>query len=461
MTRVFLSLLCVSILSVLVLGEIPAHRITTLPGYTGTLPSKQYSGYISVDQKNGRNLHYWFVQSERAPATDPVVLWLNGGPGCSSMDGLVYELGPIVFEVDEVNGNGVPIVKDRPTRWNKIANMIFLEAPAGVGFSYSDTPGDYQTNDQKTAEDNWKFLVEFFTKAYPEFASNPFYISGESYAGIYIPTLANAIVEHNKKGDSKINLKGVLVGNGCVGSEVGVCSSRGDEMRMEYMHKRALFADNLYTKIDKTCDWKNRSLECGHLLSEMGRQVGGVNIYDIYSPCIRSAGSRVPIHKDSVFSHLLNAKPSENGPDWCVGAVTAFTWFNDETVRAALHVGDASKLGAWTVCTGKISYTWSTPSVMPIYHTLLNAGMKVLIYNGDTDACVPINDNEEWTAAMGLSLKEEWRPWIVDSQVAGFVTTYDKGFTFLTVKGAGHMVPQVRPVTAFAMFSRYLNGEPY
>jgi serine carboxypeptidase-like clade 1 len=69
------------------------HLVTHLPGFHGALPSKHYSGYVTVDEGNDRRLFYYLVLSERDPAADPVVLWLNGGPGCSSFDGFVYENG--------------------------------------------------------------------------------------------------------------------------------------------------------------------------------------------------------------------------------------------------------------------------------------------------------------------------------------------------------------------------------
>ncbi|CAE7890522.1 SCPL21 [Symbiodinium sp. KB8] len=100
--------------------------------------------------------------------------------------------------------------------------MLWLEAPAGVGFSYSRTPSDYNTNDTVTADDNFQALLLFF-KGFSEFASNDFYISGESYAGVYIPTLANRIHEGNSNGESNIPLKGILVGNGCTGNSIGTC----------------------------------------------------------------------------------------------------------------------------------------------------------------------------------------------------------------------------------------------
>jgi hypothetical protein len=157
-------------------AAVAADAVDALPGWTDALPSKQYSGYLTVD--GTKHLHYWFVESEGNPSSDPVVLWLNGGPGCSSLDGYLYENGPF-----HVNDTDTTKLYYNEYNWAKKANMLYLEAPAGVGFSYSDDWKDYKTNDNITAADNHKALDAFFA-SFPEYASNDFFITGESYAGL-------------------------------------------------------------------------------------------------------------------------------------------------------------------------------------------------------------------------------------------------------------------------------------
>jgi serine carboxypeptidase-like clade 2 len=91
-----------------------------------------------------------------------------------------------------------------------VSHLLFLESPAGVGFSYSNTTSDYVTGDKKTAEDSYNFLVQFF-QLYPQYANSRFYIAGESYAGHYVPQLAALVLEQNKAASTKINLKGMMV----------------------------------------------------------------------------------------------------------------------------------------------------------------------------------------------------------------------------------------------------------
>ena len=173
-----------------------------IPGLNTPLRSKHYSGFL--DAGKGKKFHYWFVESERDPINDPVVLWLNGGPGCSSLLGFLTEQGPFW-----VNKNDKSKLSENEFRWNKIANMIFLESPAGVGFSHRTDDGSLGTNDDAVADDNHAAITHFFKK-FPQFKKNRFYVTGESYGGIYVPTLSVRILTRSPD----INFKGFAVGNG-------------------------------------------------------------------------------------------------------------------------------------------------------------------------------------------------------------------------------------------------------
>ena len=177
--------------------------IANLPGLTWTANYDQYSGYL--DLANGHHLHYWFVESQNAPSKDPVLLWLNGGPGCSSMDGLFYEHGPFHIYNTDTQPN---LYNNERNAWNNNASVLYLEAPICVGYSYADD-GKCVMNDNTTAQDNYEALLLFFTKKFPEYIANDFFVSGESYAGNYVPLLSYNIINGNaKSGATKINLKG-------------------------------------------------------------------------------------------------------------------------------------------------------------------------------------------------------------------------------------------------------------
>jgi serine carboxypeptidase-like clade 2 len=131
---------------------------------------------------------------------------LLSGPGCSSVGGGAFtELGPFYPRGD---GRGLRLNKKS---WNKVSNLLFVESPAGVGWSYSNTSSDYNTGDAQTANDMYKFLLGWYKK-FPEYRSRGLLLSGESYAGHYIPQLTDVLLTHNEKSNGfKFNIKGVAV----------------------------------------------------------------------------------------------------------------------------------------------------------------------------------------------------------------------------------------------------------
>jgi len=174
--------------------------ITSLPGYNGPKLSMD-SGYITL--ANNHSMFYWLVESQSSPSTDPLVLWLQGGPGCSGLIGLLTENGPFT-----ATNNGQNLTYN-PLSWSKMVNMLYIEAPVGVGFSYSPYP--YVSNDTGTAQDNYNFILEFLNE-FPEYKGRDFWITGESYGGIYIPTLSDLIVS-NSSSQLYSQFKGFMAGN--------------------------------------------------------------------------------------------------------------------------------------------------------------------------------------------------------------------------------------------------------
>ncbi|CAI9535784.1 unnamed protein product [Staurois parvus] len=204
-------LLCAVLLGALLADAAPSDdEIKYLPGLRKQPSFRQFSGYLDVP--GGKHLHYWFVESQKNPSSSPLVLWMNGGPGCSSLDGLLTEHGPFLIQPDGVS------LEYNSYSWNKIANVLYLEAPAGVGFSYSDDK-NYKTNDTEVAHNNYLALKKFYT-LFPEYSANDLYITGESYGGVYVPSLAVQVSQ-----DSTINLKGIAVGNGLSSYEINDNSS--------------------------------------------------------------------------------------------------------------------------------------------------------------------------------------------------------------------------------------------
>jgi serine carboxypeptidase-like clade 1 len=445
-------------------AAVDADLVKSLPGYPGQLPQKHYSGFIPSDDAETVFLHYWFIESSNNPSTDPLLVWLNGGPGCSSLDGLFSELGPLHFNGSTTNG--VPDVVDNPYAWTKVANVIFLESPAGVGFSYTKN-GSTTTNDEITSQNNYGFLKNWF-KAYPEYSTNDFYITGESYAGIYTPTFGQRIWEGKQSGDNNINFKGIAAGNGCIGNAVGTCAMYnggwdGVGIEMEFLHGHAMISEPHWEKVVMYCgnfSDPNPSQQCQDAVNDASNDGGDYNIYDIYDTC-PSPVSAKELKTQTAWTEFLRkqnrrlpAITKPQTPDVCTGTEPA-TWLNLPAVQKALHVDQVN--ASWSICAG-IGYEKTLDSALPAYKGLVDHGYYVLIYSGDVDACVPYVGSERWTANLGYAETDAWQPWTINDQVAGYVTYYEKQFTFLTVKGAGHMVPEYQPEAALNMIQRYLAG---
>ena len=155
------------------------ERMGKLP-MTSDFDSPTYSGFLEVSDTKA--LHYVFAESYDSPTTDPVVIWFNGGPGCSSMMAFMQENGPRAIN------DGEDFVVENEYSWTKRANVLWIESPAGVGWSKA-SEADLDTNDVIQSQDALKALYSWYEK-FPEFKKNKLFVSGESYAGIYVPYLS-------------------------------------------------------------------------------------------------------------------------------------------------------------------------------------------------------------------------------------------------------------------------------
>ena len=437
----FLSALLLSTLLLsTVTADVPADLIDTIPGY-GKAPSAQYSGFLPVDDAKTLFLHYWLVTSSNNPTTDPLVVWMNGGPGCSSLEGGLYELGPFTFTGDR-DSTGLPTLKLNPYAWTTVASVLFIEQPAGVGFSYA-TNGSTTSDDFVQSQNTYGFMLSFF-KAFPEFAKNDFYITGESYAGIYVPTLAYRVLEGNRAGKAFINIKGAAIGNGCWGDAVGTCSGAPDSQRiaLTLYHGHGMVSEPLWEALLGECGvaFNSTSQKCQDLIGQANDAVGNIDVYNVYDTCNdglepppTSAQGHEVLRAPS--GHWLQRRERLGDTVHCLPALLGQQYFDSAVVRKAWHV-DAVKLAHWTTCYD-IDYTTTVHDERAMYHELV-ANMKILVYNGDADACVPWIGNEEWTRSMGYPVAEAWRPWMVSAAgrqwTGGFVTTYNGNFSFLTIK---------------------------
>ncbi|WOL03248.1 hypothetical protein Cni_G11968 [Canna indica] len=433
-------------------------RVFDLPGQPTSPTISHFSGYITVNAENGRALFYWFFEAQTVPSKRPLLLWLNGGPGCSSIGyGAAVELGPLRVKI---HGTGLEFNK---YAWNQEANLLFVESPVGVGFSYTNTSSELaKLDDNFVAEDAYSFLVNWL-KRFPQYQSHDFYIAGESYAGHYVPQLAELVYDRNKdtKNYPHINLKGFIVGNP---ETDDYYDSKG---LLEYAWSHTVVSDQVYKLANRVCNFKlfNWTDKCNDAMDLVFNQYNLIDIYNVYAPkCTLPPSSSSS--SLAVNSHDTDAKKSMSrrmrkysGYDPCFSNY-AEEYFNRDDVQRSLHANVNGQTGRWTVCNDSIlnSYDFTVFSVLPIYSKLIKAGLRIWIYSGDTDGRVPVIGSRYCAEALGLPLKSQWQPWFLNHQVGGRFVEY-QGLTMVTVRGAGHLVPLNKPEEALVLINSYLRNQ--
>ncbi|KAG7986503.1 hypothetical protein I3843_03G084600 [Carya illinoinensis] len=450
----------VSMVFVLLVGLIGANeeeeadRILQLPGQP-KVSFQQFSGYVTVNHAVGRALFYWLTEAVHDPLSKPLVVWLNGGPGCSSVAyGASEEIGP--FRINKT-ASGLYLNK---FSWNNVANLLFLETPAGVGFSYSNRMSDLlDTGDRRTARDSLEFLVRWLDR-FPRYKHREIYLTGESYAGHYVPQLAKEIMTYNIQSKQTINLKGIMVGN-------AVTDNYYDNLgTVTYWWSHAMISDKTYRQLVNTCDFKRQkeSDECESLYNyAMDQEFGYIDQYNIYAPrCNSSSGGtsiitrhtmRLPHQPRRIFRQM-------SGYDPCTEKY-AEIYYNRPDVQKALHANTTKIPYKWTACSEVLNRNWNDTdaSILPIYREMIAGGLRIWVFSGDVDSVVPVTATRYALAQLKLETTIPWYPWYVNKQVGGWTEVY-KGLTFATVRGAGHEVPLFKPRVALQLFKSFIRGKP-
>jgi len=443
--------------------------IASLPGADFDIPFAQYSGYL--EGATGKFLHYWFTESQRDPATDPVILWLNGGPGCSSLDGFLAELGP--FKIDE---DGVT-VHQNPYSWNLNASVLFLEAPACVGFSY-DANDDCASDDDLTSYSNYAALVNFFEQKFPEYANNDFYITGESYAGIYVPTLAQRVVEGQNEFTQ--SFKGYAVGNGMLSYEL----NDNSVMFMAYHYGilgrtlwEAMVEDCCEGGVEgrDTCNFHTPTdTKC--ILHVLKAQTivysGNFNYYGIYNECKQGDTTKMANTQygrrdadwDNLFRHVkksagITKNKSPRGDPPCIDTRNIKNWLNSAEVREALHI--PTDVQDWELCSDLVGSLYGRQyfEMSSQFEFLMEQNVKGLVYNGDWDMACNHLGNKWFISKLDITETAPHREWYYDGQVAGYTKQYPN-LDWVQVKGSGHMVPEDTPGASLKMIYNWIEGQP-
>ncbi|TNV79612.1 hypothetical protein FGO68_gene8756 [Halteria grandinella] len=449
-----------------------------------------YSGYLPV-AGSSKQLHYVAALSQNNWKTDPVIIWFNGGPGCSSMLGWLQEHGPYSL------ADGTTTFAKNQYSWNKEATVVYIESPAGVGYSICTDAKEDCThyNDFNTADDAMQAFEQLMTDKFPELQPNDLYISGESYAGIYVPRLVERIDWYignctaNKSCPFIPNLKGFMVGN-------GVTDYRYDNQKafIDMAFWYGMIATELWDDLTANQCWLDTPpAQCNDWLDWLEGNVTNINVYDVFGKCWPSqapaAGSSEPeMYKGfakflqtpsdnqkksfknfftaNEYTSFINRRKSQE-EEGKVGLVPPCTYsaplieyMNNASVRTALHIPASAPV--WELCNGPINgnYTKYANGSIEVY-VALRGKYKMLKYSGDTDMAVPTYGTKGWIDNLNWPITKEWKQFFVDGQVGGYSEYHDDGkFIFTTIHGAGHMAPQWRPAPTYYAVFNFIKNKP-
>ncbi|KAG7389969.1 hypothetical protein PHYPSEUDO_009227 [Phytophthora pseudosyringae] len=406
------------------------------------------AGYIKLPNKQDDRYFYWFFESRRAPAADPLVLWLSGGPGVSSLMTLLSENGPCFVKEDLST-------ETNPNAWNAEANVIWLDQPTNVGYS-TGSPADVDHDETDVQENIYWFLQGFMDK-HPKFRDRPLFLTGESYAGHYIPAAAHKIYRENKLAKTRrLNLKGIAIGNGLVNtvvqSEHGldmVNNSYGVKLMDDETLAQAQVAATQCTELVTACQTNSSVCVDAALFCQfkvMGAYAAaGRNMMDIRQEC------------------------TELDPMNCYGdLIQRITgYLNSDAVRSYLNVSSVHP-APWQSAAADVELAF-TADLMKTFEQdvaalLRDSSVRVLIYHGDADLVCNWYGGLAWTRALQWPHQQEFQAaeehaFEVDARDAGSVWTYAKRLTFLRVFNAGHLAPMDQPQVALEMINRFLRSE--
>jgi len=432
--------------------------LTAEPVTTGICDANvnQQSGYFNVKSGVDKNYFFWFFESRsKSQATDPLVIWLTGGPGCSSQLALMTENGPCTPTPD-----GLDTVNN-PYSWNNNANIMWIDQPANVGYSYGAPGGQDMDHDQgEVSEDMYNFLQAFF-EANGQLLPNEFYVFGESYGGHFVPAISKRIFDGNNNNEGlKINLAGLGVGNGL--TDPVIQYQYYPEMAMNNTYGIKTVSEDVYSsmlehvprckQMAEACQKDNSKCEAADDYCNMKETspyyATGLNPYDIRKPCGESS--------------------------LCYDMTSTETFLNLQSTKDALHVSD--KIKTWTECNNVVNAgfmgDWMRDYAQEI-SPMLEDNIRVLIYAGDTDFICNWMGNKAWTKALDWTGHTEFESakdedWTYGSastkggKVRSAPAAKGKGsLTFLQVFEAGHMVPMDQPEAALALYESFIQNKAF
>ncbi|KAJ2689454.1 hypothetical protein IWW39_001479 [Coemansia spiralis] len=420
------------------------------------LNTTQYSGYLDTDED--RHFFFWFFEARNVKRKKaPILLWMNGGPGCSSSTGALMELGPCrVME-------GGESTKDNAYGWNDKAHVIFLDQPLNVGYSYGKDVFDSTS----AGKDVYSFL-QLFYHSFPEYANSVLHIFGESYAGHYIPATAKAIHESNlafsKKQEASLLSVAEQEKRVLPLASIGIGNGLTDPL-IQYKYYSQMACNSTYPPVLKPEQCKemdNSYPTCARLIEACYKWQNVLACYPAMMYC-----NSMMISFQRSGKNPYDVRRDCEGDNFCYPIMTDIdTFMNRPDVQAEL----GSDVKEFKSCSQKVysGFTLSGDWMKPFHRMvppLLEAGIKVLIYAGDADFICNWYGNKAWIMDLEWSGKAKFNQeadklWFVDGAAGGEARTHGN-LTFIRAFGGGHMYPYDQPESALDMVNRWISNKPF
>ncbi|XP_077978166.1 putative serine carboxypeptidase CPVL [Glandiceps talaboti] len=425
-------------------GQIEKARKLSLVGPLMGTNIKSYSGFLTVNKEYNSNMFFWFIPAKQNPEASPLLLWLQGGPGISSLEGLFMENGPFKISKDWK-------LSERDITWQTKYSMLYIDNPVGTGFSFTNDTLGYARNETQIGNELYSALTQFF-QIYYEYQKNDFYTSGQSYAGKYVPAISYKIHKENPSAKVKINFKGMLIGAAFSDPETMF------PLSAEFMYQTGLFDENTRDIFQSQVDVGIRYMqekkwrECGMLFDRI--LVGCLFMY-------RTLVQNLTGLED--ISNYMNTNDTA-----VFGYYPHYLAKGD--VRYAIHVGNV------TFSDRDMTYYYllddMCQSVSQWVIEILNNDYKVMFYNGQLDAVIasPLVERFLWNLqwkGMDEYRKAQRQIWKVnqnDTDVAGYVRAVGPGLGNIfqvLIRGAGHVAPYDQPERTLNMISNFVDGSPW
>lgn len=390
-----------------------------------------------VNETAERNLFYWFVEAATGstPGVTPTIIWMNGGPGASSMTGLLTEnIGPITLSADGA-------LKANPYAWSEFYNVIAIDNPVGSGYSY--TGKESYVKSEEEMRQNYHSALEVFFKAHPEYKGNPLWVTGESYGGKYVPNVAFEI--HSR---GMFPLQGVIIGNGVYSGKIQYPTVP------QFAYTQGLIDEHILAIANGRIDRCVGLIEQGKM-SEAAKDCEDT-VRWIYADNKTAAGVfyyDVGLTDGGFLDHLTTSLSD---------------YLNDPAVRAALHVGDRTwrQADEEGPVADALLPDFTTEQGMRVIEALLDAGKgyQVVTYNGvrDGSMCNHLGNllsmnALKWTGQAGFQAAETG-PWHTGGILAGYERSFG-ALKYITLQNTGHLVPMIVPDVTLAMV-RSIVGKP-